>query len=220
MRNFLSRKPLVASNRQLHQGMIAYVGRLVVLSVFMLVLGVTSTRAQTGQDERCASYSGQAHGLCTSAVAAGCFDGVVSQACDTLSINWEEGCNVCEGTPPWGEATCPTLGLNAAITRQIESVDEETLLIELVTVTTQPYEPVVTSLTLPPTCALVGPPTTTSCVVNRGNFRCRHEATVDLTPSCTGDGDYTMSFQLTCATEVECPLCGTTVTVPFSLTVN
>ena len=93
------------SNRQVHQGMIAIVARLGVLSVFMLVLGVTSTTAQTGQDERCADFTGQAHGLCTAAVSEGCFDGVESQACDDLTTNWNERCRVCEGTAPW--VLCP-----------------------------------------------------------------------------------------------------------------
>ncbi len=218
MRNPLSRKPLVASNRQVHQGMIAYVGRLVVLSVFMLVLEVTSTRAQTGQDERCAAFSGQAHGLCTAAVAAGCFAGVESQACDTLLTNWEETCSVCEGIPPW--KTCPTLGLNAAITKQIESVDGTTLLVELLTLTTQPYKLMVTSLDLPSTCALVSPPTTTSCVASGTVFRCRHEATVVLTTTCIGNGNYVMNFEVDCDSGVVCSVCGTTATVPFSLTVH
>jgi hypothetical protein len=97
------------SNRQVHQGMIAIIGRLVVLSVFMLVFGVTSTTAQTGQDERCADFTGQAHGLCTAAVSEGCFDAIESQACDDLMTNWYERCMVCKGTVPWEEeeAICP-----------------------------------------------------------------------------------------------------------------
>jgi hypothetical protein len=62
--------------------MCVIMGRLVVLSVFMLVFGATSTTAQTGQDERCADFTGQAHGLCTAAISNGCFDGVESRACE------------------------------------------------------------------------------------------------------------------------------------------
>jgi hypothetical protein len=85
MRYQLSRN-MGPSNRKFHQRMITIVGHLVVLSVFMLVLGVTSTTAQTGQDERCSAYTGQAHGLCTAAVSEGCFDGVESQICDNLTM--------------------------------------------------------------------------------------------------------------------------------------
>jgi hypothetical protein len=113
MRYPRSRKTLVASNRQVHQGMIAIVGRLVVLSVFMLVLGVTRTTAQTGRDERCAAYTGQAHGLCTAAVSEGCFDpGVASQECDDLTTNWNERCTRCEGAAPWTVA-CPCANTSA-----------------------------------------------------------------------------------------------------------
>ena len=62
-------RTLVPSNRKFHQGFIAIFGNIVVLSVFMIMFGATSTTAQTGQDERCSGYRGQAHGLCTAAVA-------------------------------------------------------------------------------------------------------------------------------------------------------
>ena len=88
MRDHRSRKTAVQSKRKLPRGRMALVGRLIVLSVCMLVFGVTSTRAQTGQDSRCAGYSGQAHGLCTAAVSEGCFDpGVQSPDCDALTAN-------------------------------------------------------------------------------------------------------------------------------------
>jgi hypothetical protein len=111
MRDYRSRKTEVPSKRKFHHGRMAIVGRLVVLSVCMLVFGVTSTRAQTGQDSRCAGYSGQAHGLCTAAVAAGCFDGVQSPDCDALTANWHERCRACEGPAPW-EVTCPCATFN------------------------------------------------------------------------------------------------------------
>jgi hypothetical protein len=94
------------SNRTFHHGMIAIVGRLVVLSGFLVVCGVTSTPAQTGQDARCAGYSGQAHGLCTAAVSEGCFDGVQSPDCEALTATWNERCRQCEGAAPW-EPVCP-----------------------------------------------------------------------------------------------------------------
>src|SRR5688500_14149449 len=105
----LFRKTLGPSNRQVHQGMIAIVDRLVVLSVFMLVVGVTSTTAKTGQDERCADFTGKAKRLCMAAVSEGCFDGVDSQACNDLTTKWDERCRECEGTAPWEEeeAVCP-----------------------------------------------------------------------------------------------------------------
>lgn len=110
MRDQLSRKTKVP------YGMIALVGRLVVLSVCMLVFGVTSTRAQTGQDARCANFSGQAKGLCTAAVAAGCFEGVQSPDCDALTANWNEHCHVCVGTPPWEAApVCPCAATGSAL---------------------------------------------------------------------------------------------------------
>jgi len=113
MRDHLSWKTEMPSNRKFHHGMIAIVGRLVVLSGFLLVFGVTSTPAQTGvppgQDPRCANFSGQAKGLCTAAVANGCFDGVQSPDCDALTANWEERCRSCKGEPPWlrKPVTCP-----------------------------------------------------------------------------------------------------------------
>ena len=96
-------------------GFIAILGSLVVLSVFVLVFGTTTTMAQPGQDERCSEYTRQAKGLCTAAVANGCFDGEESQECDDLAENWNERCRVCEGEPPWLPVTCPcgsALGLH------------------------------------------------------------------------------------------------------------
>ena len=46
MRYQLSRKTLVPSNRKFHQGFIAILGSLVVLSVFMIVFGATSKTAR------------------------------------------------------------------------------------------------------------------------------------------------------------------------------
>src|SRR5215510_119618 len=106
MRDQLSRKTLVPTNWKLHHGRIALAGCLVVLSMFLLVFGVPSTPAQTGQDARCAAYTGKAHGLCTAAVANGCFDGVQSPDCDDLTSNWNERCRGCDGPPPWA-ASCP-----------------------------------------------------------------------------------------------------------------
>jgi hypothetical protein len=106
MRHHLSRKTLVPSKRKFQHGRSTIVGRLVVLSVFMLGLGVPSTPAQTGQDERCAAYRGQAHGLCTAAVAEGCFDGVQSPECDDLTANWRERCRPCIGGAPWAGCPC------------------------------------------------------------------------------------------------------------------
>ena len=106
MRDHLSRKTLVPAHRTFHHGRSTIVGGLVVLSVFMLVLGVPSTPAQTGQDARCADYAGQAKDLCTAAVSEGCFDGVQSQECDELTSNWTERCRdrSCLGRAPW---VCP-----------------------------------------------------------------------------------------------------------------
>jgi hypothetical protein len=96
------------------QEFIAILGSLVVLSVFMLVFGVATPMAQTGQDDRCADYTEQAHGLCTAAVANGCFDGAESQACENLTRNWNERCGVCEGPAPWG-AQCPCAADGTAV---------------------------------------------------------------------------------------------------------
>ena len=105
MRYPRTRHTLSPSPRPVHHGRRTIVGRLAVLSVFMLLLGVTSTQAQsTGLDPRCANFSGQAKGLCTAAVAAGCFEGVQSPDCDALTTNWNEHCSVCDGAPPW---VCP-----------------------------------------------------------------------------------------------------------------
>jgi len=122
----LSRKTEVPSKRTFHHGMMALVGRLAVLSVCMLVFGVTNMPAQTGQDPRCANFSGQATGLCTAAVAAGCFEGVQSPDCDALTTNWNENCRVCDGAPPW---VCPcaaragsALELNSLFVAQVFDV--------------------------------------------------------------------------------------------------
>jgi hypothetical protein len=106
MRYQLSRKPLVPSNRTFHHGRSTIVGRLVVLSVFMLVLGVPSTPAQTGQDERCSAFTRQAKGLCTAAVSEGCFDGVQSQECDELTTTWNKRYRDREGPAPWAGCPC------------------------------------------------------------------------------------------------------------------
>jgi hypothetical protein len=109
MRDQRSRKTEVPSKQKFPHGRMAIIGRLVMLSVCMLVFGGTRTLAQTGQDARCAAYTGQAHGLCTAAVANGCFDGVQSPDCDALTANWEERCRSCKGEPPWlrKPVTCP-----------------------------------------------------------------------------------------------------------------
>jgi len=104
MRDYRFRKTEVPAQRTFYYGRSALVGHLVMLSVCMLICGVPSTRAQTGQDARCAAFSGQAHGLCTAAVANGCFDGVQSPTCDDLTANWTERCRLCTGPAPWG---CP-----------------------------------------------------------------------------------------------------------------
>lgn len=97
------RKTLVPSNRRCHQGMIAILGSLVVLSVFMLLLGATTAETQTGKDERCNGLTRQARGLCTAAVSEGCFDGEESDECDELTTNWMEHCSRCAevGVYPW-----------------------------------------------------------------------------------------------------------------------
>src|SRR5262245_7543425 len=126
MRDQRSRKTEVPAKRTFPHGLSALVGRVVVLSVCMLVCGVTSTPAQTGQDPRCANFSGQAQGLCTAAVAAGCFEGVQSPDCDALRTNWKEHCRVCDGAPPW---VCPcadragsALELNSLFVAQVFDV--------------------------------------------------------------------------------------------------
>jgi hypothetical protein len=113
MREQRSRKTLVPSNRQFHHGRSPIVGRLVVLSVCMLVIGVQSPPAQTGKDALCSEFTGQAHGLCTAAVANGCFDDDQSPACAVLTSTWNSGCRTCEGPAPWEEeaARCPCVAL-------------------------------------------------------------------------------------------------------------
>jgi hypothetical protein len=81
------------------------------LSALLLLAGFAPARAQTGQDPRCTTFTGQAHGLCTAAVSEGCFDGVESQECEDLLTNWMENCSQCaEVSPPWTVATCDTPG--------------------------------------------------------------------------------------------------------------
>ena len=112
---------------------------------------------------------------------------------------------------------CPALGLESAITRQIVSVTEPvTLTIEIVTITAQPYEPEVTSLEFPEGFDEVSL-NTTSCSIDGANFRCRHEAVLQATTACEGDGDYTMTVEFNCADGISCPVCGTTADIDFSL---
>ena len=103
MRYQLSRQTLFPSNRKFHQGMIAILGSLVVLSVFMLLLGATTTETQTGRDERCNGWAGQVRALCMAAVSEGCFDGEESDECDALMTSWMEHCPQCAkvGVYPW-----------------------------------------------------------------------------------------------------------------------
>jgi hypothetical protein len=111
MRYQLPRKTLVPSNWKFHQRLIAILGNLVVLSVFMLVFGATSTSAQPGKDPRCSEFTGQAYVLCTAAVSLGCFDGVESHTCDVMTTIWNERCRRCAGIGvPWDDARPPEIG--------------------------------------------------------------------------------------------------------------
>jgi len=118
------RHTLRPSQRHVHHGMLALVGRLVLLSVFLLVCGGTRTPAHAAQDP-CAPYTGDAHRVCAAAVTAGCFAGVQSSTCNTLAQTWNEGCDTCEGAAPWGpDCPCNLDGLNAeALYAELESTD-------------------------------------------------------------------------------------------------
>jgi len=102
MRSHQPRHTLSPSHRHVYHGRRALVGRLVVLSALLLVFGATSARA----DEPCTSYTGRAKRHCAQAVAAGCFDGVQSPDCHTLTNIWNEACSECPGLAPWGPS-CP-----------------------------------------------------------------------------------------------------------------
>jgi hypothetical protein len=92
MRYQPAEKTYVTSYWKGHQGFIAIIGSLVVLSVFMLIVGATAAQAQTGQDPRCDGFTRQPFGLCVAAVSEGCFDSVESDACDDLTTNWTTHC--------------------------------------------------------------------------------------------------------------------------------
>jgi hypothetical protein len=100
-----SNTTLRPSHRHVHHGRLALVGRLVVLSVFLLVFVVPSTPAHADQNA-CALYTGDAQRICAAAVAARCFADAHSPACDALAQTWNEECSDCEGPAPWGP-TCP-----------------------------------------------------------------------------------------------------------------
>ena len=90
---------------QVHQ--MSFNGVRIVLAVVLSILMATLAQAQTGQDQRCEGFTGQAKGLCTAAVSEGCFDGVQSQECADLTKNWETRCKRCEGRlVPW-QPECP-----------------------------------------------------------------------------------------------------------------
>jgi hypothetical protein len=107
MRYQPAEKTYVTSYWKGHQGFIAIIGSLVVLSVFMLIVGATAAQAQTGQDPRCDGFTRQPFGLCVAAVSEGCIDSVESDACDDLTTNWTTHCSRCGGTPPWTAACTP-----------------------------------------------------------------------------------------------------------------
>jgi hypothetical protein len=96
-----------SAHHRFPQGVITIVGGLLILSLILLLTGATPAQAQPGRADLCAGFSGPARGLCTAAVSAGCFEGVQSQDCDALGVNWTTHCPTCPaGTPPW-VATCP-----------------------------------------------------------------------------------------------------------------
>jgi hypothetical protein len=122
--------------------------------------------------------------------------------------------NDCDGQVD--EDVCPALNLQAAITKQISAAEPRTLTIELVTLTTQPYQPGAVSLGYPDGFALLSL-STTSCTED-DNFRCRHQAVLEATTACNGTGDYELTLQFACVSGVACTLCNTAITIPFSLT--
>lgn len=88
--------------------------------------------------------------------------------------------------------TCQPTMTAAAITQQIVSVSQPTnLTVELVTISSKPYQLKASSLSYP-TGFYVKSLATTSCADGGTYFKCRHLAVLQTTTACTGTGSYTL----------------------------
>ena len=111
----------------------------------------------------------------------------------------------------------------AAITQEILFIDAQDrvhLQLQIVTLTASPFEPSATSLDHPAGWELesLG---TSQCVLEtspRQQYRCRHDALLLATSTCSGSGDYRMALTYSCSPDSSlCTLCSEPETVAFQL---
>lgn len=113
-------------------------------------------------------------------------------------------------------------GMAAAITKQITSIDSNDvphLELEVVTVTSSPFELSQPDFTTS-TPGLQLESTTSSCAVDASpldTYRCRHTAFYVSTGACQWDGDYTLGLSYACNPTNTCDLCEGSEAVPLTL---
>src|SRR5262249_45004476 len=131
------------------------------------------------------------------------------------------------GTCDTATGTCsnPVLSpnLRAAITEQVTTIDAADIVhldLELVTLTTQPFQLTAEGLSHPSGLILesVGPSSCTA-EVDSGvpTYRCHHSARLQAYTACTWDGDYVMTLTYNCDPALGCSQCSASESIPFSL---
>ncbi len=130
--------------------------------------------------------------------------------------------NDCDGSIDAADADCvpvcpDTSGLRAAITRQIESLDDCTVAVQIATLTDRPVRLVAQSVDTPDG-VLVDSLQTSSCTAQATTFVCRHDMVFDYTGPTSFDGSYVLYLDDECDPFLSCPLCLEGVEmIPFSL---
>jgi hypothetical protein len=146
--------------------------------------------------------------------ATGCVHEDISDSCDDGNACTADSCDAevgCVSAPA-------TPSLKAAITKQIVGNDDS-LTVEITTLTNLPYLPTVVGLSHPNGFTLASL-STVSCTVEAGpsgdRYRCHHEARLEAVSACTGTGNYQMTLEFDCTPE-DCSECNTAV-ISFKLT--
>lgn len=136
----------------------------------------------------------------------------------------ESGLGLIEAKLDTEVESCPTVpNLQAAITKQIEQLDPPpgycTVLVELITLTNQPFQPQATNVVTPVGVDLqAGFPTTSCTTTINGDYRCAHTAVFQYPTGMAASGDYSLGLQYQCVPEVEeCELCDDTEIINFTL---
>lgn len=120
--------------------------------------------------------------------------------------------------------SCPAVpNLQAAITKQIEQIDPPpgggcAVLVELVTLSNQPFKPLADSILTPDHVSVLSGPTTTCTAVVGDNFKCRHQMLLQYPEGTSGSGDYELVLLYACDPDYpDCEFCGSEETIAFSL---